>query len=143
MTRLGPLFITVTLVFGGCWFDGVAGDAKPLPEPTASEVFEESGDGAFLVSPVSAPIETDQEYRFELYTHCGLDAAPIDIDGSMWDFVGPGGGSDRDRPEGFENPSDVGTVTLVSENQLEFRSSSGAIAEFTRHEGAKEIPGCA
>lgn len=141
MTRVKILLIGASLTFGGCWFDGVAGDAKPLPAPTASAVAEERGD-FFLVSPVSAPIEMDQEYRFELYTHCGLDAAPVDVDGSMWDFAGPGTGDDGDLPEGFDNPADVGTVTLVSEGRLEFRSSSGAIAEFTRHEGAKEVPGC-
>lgn len=140
MARLAALLLTASLAISGCWFDGVAGEAKPLPDPTSSPVFEDNGDGTLLVFPVSAPIEIGQKYRFELQTHCGLEAAPVDVDGSMWDYAGPFGSGASERLEGFDDPSDIGTLTLVSKSKLDFTSSGGKTVFFERYEGGKVIP---
>ena len=112
-----------------------------MPDPTATIEYEQEGD-LFIVEPVSAPIEEGVPYEFEMYTHCGLDAALVDVDGNLWDFAGPMGGSDSARLDGFEDPSDLGTVELTEDGRLKYTSSGGTEAFFTRHDGTKKIPGC-
>lgn len=59
-------------------------------------------------------------YRFELFTHCGVDHS-LDFDGSFWDAIGrtEGEGSAR---RSFGDPYEGGTITLVSDAEYVGRS---------------------
>ncbi|MGI8775586.1 MAG: hypothetical protein ACR2KQ_11390 [Actinomycetota bacterium] len=91
------LLVTVALL-NAC--GGSTDAVKALPAPTASADFEQRKDNMFLVEPVSAPIEQEVEYEFEIHTHCGLEDAWVDVDGSLWDFDGPMEGEDSARLDG-------------------------------------------
>ncbi|MBA2724547.1 MAG: hypothetical protein H0U53_01040 [Actinobacteria bacterium] len=128
--------VVVLLLGPGC---GASRDGQALPQPTASESFEKTDDpsGAFKVSPVSAPIGEDKAYRYEMYTHCGLDTARVDVDGSLWDLDTSSGEQGT-----FSDPFDNGKVTLLQDGRLRFDGSVGGVAYFTRHKGPKLIPSC-
>lgn len=122
-----------------------APEPQPLPEPSRDDYDTiETKDGRYRLTPISSPVKEDVEYRFSIHTHCGLDVAVVDFDGSFWDYVGPTDGSDQNTNpgNGFADPSDDGTMTLVYEERAEFESSMGAPAYFERHEGSKVFPGC-
>lgn len=122
-----------------------APEAQPLPEPSREDYDTvETKNGRYRLTPISSPVKEDIQYEFSIHTHCGLDVAVVDFDGSFWDYVGPGTGNDgsANPPRGFDNPSDLGTMTLVYEERAEFESSMGEPAYFERHEGAKTFPGC-
>ena len=122
-----------------------APEAQPLPEPSREDYDTiKTKDGRYRLEPISSPVKEDVEYRFSIHTHCGLDVAVVDFDGSFWDHVGPTDGSDQNTNpgNGFADPSDDGTMTLVYEERAEYESSMGAPAYFERHEGSKVFPGC-
>jgi hypothetical protein len=93
--------------------------------------------------PNSARVERGVVYRFDLLTHCGLGRSYPDFDGSFWRFVGHGSGGGPNAPRGFEDPSDVGTMTLVDRRTAEYRSSLGVEVDFRRIRGPIEVFGCA
>jgi hypothetical protein len=64
-------------------------DALPLPEATKVGVYNELRDDRYQVWPASAPVDFGEHYRLTVHTHCGVDNAPIDFDGSLWDYEGP------------------------------------------------------
>jgi hypothetical protein len=115
-------------------------DALPLPDATKGGVYKELGDDRYEVWPASAPVDPGDHYRFTVHTHCGVDNAPIDFDGSLWDYEGP----ELTRgPEGdLEDPEDEGVITLVAEDEAEFTSEHGTVVTLQRHDGPKVIPGC-
>lgn len=139
LPRAGLLLVVMAILGTSC--DSTAGAPQSMPGPTATIEYEQEDD-MFIVEPVSAPIEEGVVYEFEIHTHCGLDAAWVDVDGSLWDFDGPMGGGDSARLDGFDDPSDEGTVELMEDGRLRFTSSGGADAFFTRHDGTKKIRGC-
>jgi hypothetical protein len=94
------------------------------------------------VTPASVPIATGVAYRFSL-GHCGL-ASPVDLDGSFW--VALDGVTATGAPLDLESESEMinatsGTV-IVIDNEARFRTDSGAIVRFQRHDGEREYPGC-
>ncbi len=102
---------------------------------------EPNGDTTF--KPVSAGIEEGVPYRFNL-GHCGLHS-PIDVDGSFWDEldgVTPAG-QRLDLERDTEMINATGGVIVVIGDEARFRTESGSIIRFARHEGDKGFPGCA
>lgn len=91
----------------------------------------------------SGRVESGADYRFTVYTHCGLDGR-IEFDGSSWDYAGPGAPDDGsgNPPPGFDNPFDRGTMKLISEDVAEYRSSSGSIVKYRRRDGSKPVDMC-
>jgi hypothetical protein len=69
-------------------------------------------------------------YRIELYTHCGIDFWTR-FDGSYWDAVGYNNNSGNP-PKRLGNPVDLGTMTLVSENESQYVSESGEVIRLVR-----------
>jgi hypothetical protein len=69
--------------------------------------------------------------------HCGL-GSPIDVDGSYWDPVGP---VDSNAPDAINSSS--GTFSLLSPVDAQFRSRTGFTVNLRRHDGAKNLFGCA
>jgi hypothetical protein len=103
------------------------------------------GYGHFRTFPSSGRVSVGVTYRFQLNTHCGLDwPQAMDFDGSFWDPIGPGSVSDGNGnpPNGFGNPIDRGTITLISPTLAQYRSSTGTVMQWRRHPGPQFSGGC-
>lgn len=88
--------------------------ATPAPMPTTAPALDGS------------PAEIGARYSHKLYTHCGVRYA--DFDGRKWladPFLG-----EANPPPGWGNPSDPGTMELVSKDRALFLSFSGERAFF-------------
>jgi hypothetical protein len=83
------------------------------------------------------------EYRYTLYTHCGLDGN-VDFDASLWDFAGPGPADDgsHNPPPGFDNPYDHGTMKLISKDMAEYRSAYDLVVRYRRRSDPKRLDIC-
>ena len=118
--------------------------ARPLPAP-ASEIRPTPTNSFHAANffPNSGLVEQGKTYRFTLSTHCGLDGV-VDFNGRLWDYSGPGNPDDGNNnpPLGFDNPSDHGTMTLVSQDVAEYESSQGVVIRYERREKPKEVPMC-
>jgi hypothetical protein len=94
------------------------------------------------MTPHSSPAGAGDTVSYTVYTTCGLDAMAFDIDGSLWvpATIDP---ADRPgTPSGFAGPDDVGTLTLVSDQAAEYRSSRGRVISLRRLSGNFESEGC-
>jgi len=109
---------------------------SPVPASPASS-------SELIVFPSSPRVERGVEYRYTLYTHCGLDSK-VDFDGSLWDYSGPGPPDDGsgNPPAGFDNPFDHGTMRLTSGDIAEYRSSAGFVAKYRRRDNPKQVQMC-
>jgi len=61
----------------------------------------------------------------------------VDFDGSLWDIEGPVASTASGPQSGFNNPSDLGTIELLSADSAEYRNSKGKTLRLSRHNGAK------
>lgn len=117
-------------------------DARELPPPAPFVEGRSGPAGGTVFDPISARLEPAVPYRFSL-GHCGLHS-PVDLDGSFWDPID--GVSAGNRPLDLENDSEMinatAGVVVVIGDEARFRTESGAIVRFARHEGEKEFPGC-
>jgi hypothetical protein len=77
-------------------------------------------------------------YSFDLYTHCGILWA--NFDGRYWAADPPLTDGNGNPPAGWGNPTDHGTMELVSPNEALYRSDSGMTARFSP---GRDPPGCA
>jgi hypothetical protein len=121
------------------------GSVRDLPAPANAAAPQALGNGEFLYSPRSSRVTIGAHYRFQLYTHCGLDwPIAVDFDGSFWDPAGPGPASDGNGnpPPGYGNPFDHGVMTLRSQDLAEYRSAGGPVMRFSRHPGTRRAYAC-
>jgi hypothetical protein len=92
--------------------------------------------------PSSAAIEDGIPYSFNL-GHCGLDS-PVDVDGSFWDAID--GVTPAGRPLDLRTDNEMINATagviVVIDDEARFRTASGSVIRFARHEGDKEFPAC-
>jgi hypothetical protein len=118
---------------------------RALPPPVGSVAPLPLGNGRFRTFPNSGRVSLGVTYRFQLYTHCGLNyPQAMDFDGSFWDPIGPGSVSDGNGnpPNGFGNPIDRGTITLISPTMAQYRSSMGTVMQWRRHPGPQFSGAC-
>ena len=98
--------------------------------------------GGTIFDPSSASLEPAVAYRFSL-GHCGL-LSPVDVDGSFWDAID--GVTGDGRPLDLANDSEMinasAGVIVVIGDEARFRTDTGSVVRFARHEGEKEFPGC-
>ncbi len=91
--------------------------------------------------PCSAGVEVGVAYRYELYTHCGIRDAYFD--GRLWvakPVLSDGSGNP---PAGWENPSDVGAMRLVSSEAATFDNGAGREANFVPAPEGYRVEPCA
>lgn len=127
-------------VFAILALQAAASAPRNLPRAWGGPQAQPVGDGQLRLFPQSAPVEVGVRYRFQLYTHCGLNwPVAVDFDRSYWDPVGPGPASDGsgNPPSSFGNPVDNGTITLKTRTLAEYRSDGGATMMFSRHAGPR------
>ena len=139
-----------------------ANDPAPTDQPIRSVTFEDvpvaevramppSGpvvdgrigpSGGTIFDPSSAALEQAVAYRFSL-GHCGLQS-PVDVDGSFWDAIGgvAPSGQPLDLGSDSEMINATSGVIVVIGDEARFRTDTGSVIHFARHEGDKEFPGC-
>ena len=110
------------------------GGAEPLPAPTSEDLKTKEVANGYKYWPTSGTVEMGVEYEFDSH-HCGLQWL-TDFDGSFW-IPEEAPGKDPD----FYYNQDQGTMTLVSANTAEYRSSTGEVAELHRYEGPIVLEG--
>jgi hypothetical protein len=79
-------------------------------------------------------------YGVTTYTHCGLRAVNFDED--RWAIEGVLDDGSGNPPDGFGNPTDAGTVTLVAPDEGIYRSFYGVERRITRGGGLPPVEGC-
>lgn len=94
-------------------------------------------------APQSGPATIGVSISYSVYTECGFRLSLFDLDGSLWTPVDVDPAEMTRVPAGFESPDDEGTITLMSPERAEYRSSQGRVLVLARHEGNLEQPsGC-
>jgi hypothetical protein len=94
-----------------------------------------------LVHASSKDAQLGVAVRFRLHTHCGVDWS-VDFDGSFWDAIGEGRAIRRGAYRSLGNPSDWGTMTLVSGGPALYESNSGVMIAFLRAGESRRISPC-
>jgi hypothetical protein len=131
------LAIGLGVLLAGCSASAGAHALPPeLTERREPTVQVESRDVDTLVPGVVVPFALG---------HCGL-FSPVSIDGSLWDPVlgadAQGGPIDTSDEIGeLINPTS-GEVVLVDRDRLDFRTPSGLVVVFERHDGPGDYPLC-
>jgi hypothetical protein len=71
---------------------------------------------------------------FDLYTHCGIDEARIGS--AYFEAETPLSDGSGNPPEGWDNPTQRGTMTLKSETEAVFTDDAGHEVKFRARPGA-------
>ena len=155
MRVLALLCLAVGVVLGACSANAVptetaAGFAgistsNPRDLPLNFESREEGRpgpNGGTVFDPISAPIDEEVAYLFDL-GHCGL-LSPVDLDGSFWDPLDgvTSSGAELDLAGDPEMINAAAGAIVVIGDEMRFRTALGSVVRFERHEGEKEFPGC-
>jgi hypothetical protein len=82
------------------------------PSPASTTSPGPASPGYFLVYPNSAPVLHGVFYDFGIVTHCGLEGAWIDFDGSMWAVTPASAAAARH----LGNPDDHGKIEVDDRN---------------------------
>ncbi|MFD8079666.1 hypothetical protein ACFV3E_44485 [Streptomyces sp. NPDC059718] len=83
----------------------------------------------------TAPAPTSIPY--ELYTHCGIDEALIGS--TYFEAVTPLSGGAANPPPDWDNPTQQGTMTLLSPTSAVFTDSAGHNVRFRARVGADDF----
>ena len=155
MTMLRGVLVIVMLVAGASCatdaaptdsslsFDDIAADgARDMPPGAPFEEGRIEPNGDTIFEPVSADLEDGVPYRFTL-GHCGLHS-PVDLDGSFWDELDGVGanGQPVDLESDGEMINATAGVIVVIGGEARFRTGTGSVVRFARHQGEKGFPGC-
>jgi len=132
---------TLTVVLAAAIIDEiVSSGVRSLPPSVGAAEPQGLGNGQFRFFPHSGHASVGVSYRFQLYTHCGLDwPLAMDFDSSFWDPIGAAPASDGsgNPPAGYANPYDRGAVTLISPTRAQYRSGTGIVTQWSRHAGPR------
>lgn len=74
---------------------------------------------------------------FDLYTHCGIDEARVGS--TYFEAVTPLSDGSGNPPEGWDNPTQHGTMTLKAETEAVFTDDAGHEVRFRARSGATEF----
>jgi hypothetical protein len=120
--RRSPLALALAVIVTGCSMVGI----RPQWMPTGIALEGEP--------------EIGVAYSVDLYTHCGL--RHVEFDGSDWAISGVLDDGSGNPPDGFNNPVDYGTVTLVTRDTATYLSEYGEARDLTRGGGLPWVEGC-
>jgi hypothetical protein len=95
-----------------------------------------------VYAPLSSPAAVGDWVEYIVSTSCGLDWMSFDIDGSLWVPVSIDPADREGTPAGFAPDNDVGTLTFISEETAEYRSSQGRVIPLKRLPGNFEVQDC-
>jgi hypothetical protein len=149
------LGLAVGVLLGACSAEAVPAETAPgfagistsnprdLPPTFEQRAEGRSGpNGGTVFDPISATLDDAVAYRYGL-GHCGLHS-PVDVDGSFWDPIdgttGSGGALDL-AADGEMINATQGAIVVIGD-EMRFRTATGSVVRFKRHEGEKEFPGC-
>ena len=80
--------------------------------------------------PYGPGVEPGERYDYVLYTHCGVEWAPVD---GVWWRTDPLGVAIGSPPDGWGNPLDAGTLTVDDDDDTAtYMSDTGIDVEFRR-----------
>ena len=131
--------LVLLVVLSGC--DGTSEESAPRPDPTRPQPLPRATaadyvtaqpvtkDGRYRFRSVSSSVKVGVPYRYALFTSCGLDYF-VDFNSSLWAAVGIGGRAKQEPPPGFDEPRDLGTMTLINQELAEYVSSEGKSVRF-------------
>lgn len=126
MERLLSVVLSVALaaVLAGCGDEsGSANTPRVVEDPPKIEL---DGD-----RPYGPSVEIGKSYDYVLYTHCGIEWAPID---GVWWQADPLDDGNANPPRGWGNPYDAGRLTLDTTGAATYTSDTGIEVEFRRTE---------
>ncbi|MFE0646569.1 hypothetical protein ACFW2Y_33950 [Streptomyces sp. NPDC058877] len=86
------------------------------------------------VTKADRPVPSERTIPFELYTHCGIDEARIGS--TYFEAETPLSDGSGNPPEGWDNPTQLGTMTLKSETEAVFTDDAGHEVKFVARPGA-------
>lgn len=78
-----------------------------------------------------------REIPFDLYTHCGIDEARIGS--TYFEAEVPLSDGSGNPPEGWDNPTQRGTMTLKSQTEAVFTDDAGHEVHFRARPGASDF----
>jgi hypothetical protein len=78
--------------------------------------------------PYDAGVTIGESYRYKMYTHCGVHWTRID---GVWWETSPLGEDEATPPNGWGNPFDEGTMTIVDHQTAVYEGPDGDVT-FTR-----------
>ncbi|WP_351222701.1 hypothetical protein [Streptomyces sp. NPDC002133] len=95
-----------------------------------------NGGGAAEARPAASrpPAGSGRTMPFDLYTHCGIDEARIGS--TYFEAETPLSDGSGNPPEGWDNPTQHGTMTLVSGTEAVFTDDAGHEVTFRARPGA-------
>ncbi|MFJ2111775.1 MULTISPECIES: hypothetical protein [unclassified Streptomyces] len=80
---------------------------------------------------------TGRTIPFDLYTHCGIDEARVGS--TYFEATTPLSDGSGNPPEGWDNPTQRGTMTLKSESEAVFTDDAGHEVSFRARPGANAL----
>lgn len=86
--------------------------------------------------PYGPGAEVGETYEYVLYVHCGVRWARLD---GVWWETKPLDDDSANPPDGWGNPYDAGTMTLVDDHTAEYAGGPGTTVRFERTE-LSEVP---
>lgn len=122
--RTGQIIFTLALVAGlltGCTETGERTEAGPTTPSSR-------------MTPSGRPTPASEGIPFEVYTHCGIDEARIGS--TYFEAETPLSDGSGNPPEGWDNPTQRGTMTLKSKTEAVFTDDAGHEVKFRARPGA-------
>ena len=114
MVRSAVLLAALALAFSAC-SDGSEGRA--------------SEDIATLELPYGPGVEVGETYDYVLFVHCGVRWARLD---GVWWKTDLFADSDKNPPDGWGNPYDEGTMTILDERTADYVGGAEMTVRFQR-----------
>lgn len=119
---LAPLFVGAAMSLVACGDDQDAADQpRVVEDPPRMDLEGEP--------PYGPGVEAGATYDYVLYTHCGVEWAPID---GVWWRTDPLGVADANPPDGWGNPYDAGSLTVTGDDTATYTSDTGIDIELRR-----------
>ena len=119
-------------VIGGAVWLGAGGPAE------SDRAAAPSSDGPSSVASAAGPSAPDAGRPFDLFTRCGVLGA--DVDGVWFAAEPPLTDGQGNPPDGWGNPDQPGTLTMLSATEAVFRDDAGHEVQLRADDAARPAP---